>query len=90
MTCKLVPAVLIGYGIVLSFLYFSRALNFFPSGLNVGDTLLLVFITLGYTLFFWAIAGSGMGGCIVLSNEDWASLGRPKCLLQILSELLRG
>ncbi|WP_075255796.1 OmpA family protein [Herbaspirillum camelliae] len=60
MTCKLVPAVLIGYGIVLSFLYFSRALNFFPSGLNVGDTLLLVFITLGYTLFFWAIAGSGM------------------------------
>jgi len=60
MVCKLVPAVLIGYGVILSFLYFSRALNFFPSGLNAGDTLLLIFVTLGYTLFFWAIAGSGM------------------------------
>ncbi|WP_343742748.1 hypothetical protein [Herbaspirillum huttiense] len=60
MVCKLVPAVLIGYGVILSFLYFSRALNFFPSGLNTGDTLLLIFVTLGYTLFFWAIAGSGM------------------------------
>ncbi|NUT60151.1 hypothetical protein [Herbaspirillum sp. C9C3] len=46
---RTIPAVLVGYGVVLSYLYFVLGLRFFPSGLNVGDTLFLIFVTFGYT-----------------------------------------
>ncbi|WP_157178747.1 OmpA family protein [Herbaspirillum rubrisubalbicans] len=69
---RTIPAVLVGYGVVLSYLYFVLGLRFFPSGLNVGDTLFLIFVTFGYTLLFWIIAGCGM----LLMVPPWVFAGR--------------
>ncbi|MDA8522517.1 OmpA family protein [Acidovorax sp. NCPPB 4044] len=45
-----IPVVAAGYGIVAAFLYFSLAIQFFPSGLTVGDNLLFFFVALGFGL----------------------------------------
>lgn len=69
---KTIPAVLIGYGVILSYSYFVLGLGFFPSGLNLGDTLFLIFVTFGYTLLFWVIAGCGL----LLMIPPWLFIGR--------------
>ncbi|MFJ1259714.1 hypothetical protein [Cupriavidus sp. CuC1] len=54
---KNLPAFAVSYGVVVAFLYFSLAVNFFPSGVNVGDALLLLFMAFGYgflSVFFVA------------------------------------
>jgi outer membrane protein OmpA-like peptidoglycan-associated protein len=47
---KLVPAVSVAYGSLVCFAYFFGAIHFFPTGMNISDTLLLVFIAFGYGL----------------------------------------
>lgn len=56
---KVVPMIALAYGLGVSFSYFFLAIKFFPSGMSLGDTLLYVFIALGYGLLstFFIFAG---------------------------------
>ena len=47
---KLVPIIALGYGLIAAFVYFFISANFFPSGVTTGDTLLFVFVAMGYAL----------------------------------------
>lgn len=45
-----IPIIAAGYGVLATFLYCSMVIQFFPSGLSVGDNLLFVFVALGFGL----------------------------------------
>lgn len=57
---KLTPAVAFAYGLSAAFVYFFLASNFFPSGVTFGDTLLFVFIAMGFTLVALLFVAAGL------------------------------
>lgn len=84
---KLVPAVAITYGLIATFLYFYGSIQFFPSGLTVGDTVLFIFVALGFGLFALLFVGAGcfhlLPGVSYQQGVKWASpdLQRPDAAL---------
>lgn len=56
---KLVPAVAVAYGLLVAFLYFFGAIQFFPSGLTLGDSVIFIFIALAFGLFSFFFVGAG-------------------------------
>lgn len=55
----LVSKLIIGWGILITWGYCAFQINFFPTGLNLADGLVFVFIALGFGLlyFFWLLIG---------------------------------
>lgn len=55
---------IVGYGLLVLFIYFYGVIQFFPSGLTVGDSVLFLFIALGYGLlsFFFVVGGLAFAG----------------------------
>ncbi|GKS84127.1 OmpA family protein [Acidovorax sp. SUPP1855] len=54
-----IPIVAAGYGVLATFLYCFVVIQFFPSGLSVGDNLLFVFVALGFGLLTFVLLGLG-------------------------------
>lgn len=77
LAAKLIPA----FGIVLVFGYCS-SINFYPSGLTIGDTLLFVFAIIGFGVVYGFVLGASIYcaaniyGLIsrALSTEAWSTL----------------
>ncbi|SFD42779.1 OmpA family protein [Paracidovorax konjaci] len=59
-----IPLIAAGYGVLATFLYCFMAIQFFPSGLSVGDNLLFVFVALGFGLLALVLAGLGLAAFI--------------------------
>nr|WP_315251577.1 hypothetical protein [uncultured Duganella sp.] len=62
---KLIPAIAFGYGISAAFIYFFLESNFFPSGVSFGDTLLFVFIAMGYALVALSFVSTGISAMLL-------------------------
>ncbi|WP_155401798.1 hypothetical protein [Chromobacterium violaceum] len=65
---KLLIGFTTAYGFVLLLLYCISQANFFPSGLSIGDSVLLLFIALAFGFITFLIAGMGL-----LTFHPWIS-----------------
>ncbi|PMH17120.1 OmpA family protein [Vibrio splendidus] len=59
MTVKLTVAL----GVIALFAYCAFQANFFPTGLSIGDTLLFLFVALGFGIFYLFWLGMGIVAC---------------------------
>ncbi len=61
----------LGYGLLVLFIYFYGVIQFFPSGLTVGDSILFLFIALGYGLlsFVFVVGGLACAGPSAVALE---------------------
>jgi len=77
---KLVSALAFAYGIATAFVYFFLSANVFPSDVTFGDTLLFIFLAMGYALMALVFIGAGIGAILLplaYRSKDKAKSAKP-------------
>ena len=72
---KVIRNASIAYGFIVTFAYFFSAIHFFPSGLTIGDSVLFVFVAIGFGFASVAFALSGLVFWVPTLTEREATTG---------------